>query len=270
MKGLVDIHHHILYGMDDDGPNTPEEMHLMLDLAYSEGTTTIIATPHTTPGIKPFPWDVFKSRLEEANEYCVTRGHALTVLPGAELLYTPFTCDQLREGKVPTIAGTRHVLVEFFPSVTPHELDKSCRALVEAEFVPVLAHTERYRCLFHKPSRIVSMKKALPLRVQVNASCFLKTWSFANNRFISFLLRHRLLDFVASDAHNASTRRTNLLAAHTMLGERYPDLGWDFLSQMCESICQSSTSKRAFPRSAKRLDVDFLPISADWGGAITQ
>lgn len=52
-KTFVDIHHHLLYGMDD-GPKGIEEMEAMIEAAYSDGIRIIIATPHASPGVHPF------------------------------------------------------------------------------------------------------------------------------------------------------------------------------------------------------------------------
>ena len=52
VSGLAGIHAHFVYGMDD-GAKTREDMEAMLDAAYADGITSLVATPHMTPGIKP-------------------------------------------------------------------------------------------------------------------------------------------------------------------------------------------------------------------------
>ena len=221
MRGFFDIHHHLVYGLDDDGPRTPEDMHRMIIHAVRDGITDLIATPHVMPGIRPFDQALYLERLEEARTYIREAGLNLTLYPGAEIYYTPFTCEHLAEGKVSTLAWTNHVLVEFEPGISYPELHQSCRELAQAGFVPVLAHTERYKCLVRVPSRIAAMKKEFPLLVQVNASIFLKQIRFQLARFLSFAIKRNLLDFVASDAHGISNRVSNLMKAYDAMHGRY-------------------------------------------------
>lgn len=223
MRGFFDIHHHLVYGLDDDGPRTPEDMHRMIAHAVRDGITDLIATPHVMPGIRPFDQALYLDRLEEARAYIKEAGLNLTLYPGAEIYYTPFTCEHLAKGKVPTLAGTNHVLVEFDPSIPYLELHQSCRELAQAGYIPVLAHTERYKCLVSIPSRIAAMKEEFPMLVQVNAAAFLKYKGLRVSRLLAHVMRTGMLSFIASDAHNTEGRESNMYAAFTLLGQRYPD-----------------------------------------------
>lgn len=223
MPGFFDIHHHLVYGLDDDGPKTSADMHRMIDHAVQDGTTDLIATPHVMPGIRPFDLGLYLERLEEAREYIREKGLDLTLYPGSEIYYTPFTCDHIAQGKVPTLAGTNHVLVEFEPEVPYQELHQSCRELAQAGFVPVLAHTERYKCLVRVPFRIAAMKEVFPLLVQVNASIMIKHKGLMVKWFLAYVMKQGLLNFIASDAHNTGSRASDMYLAFSLLGQKYPD-----------------------------------------------
>jgi tyrosine-protein phosphatase YwqE len=64
MSELIDIHHHVLYGLDD-GPPKKADMEKMLDTAWREGVRVIIATPHVSPGIAPFSLETIEQRAAE-------------------------------------------------------------------------------------------------------------------------------------------------------------------------------------------------------------
>ena len=95
---FVDIHHHLIYGIDDGAQSFA-------------GTEKMIR--HA-----PFPMEDYLKHLQETREYLDRENIDLTLYTGSEALYTPSTPYQLSEGKVPTLAGTRYVLIEFSPDDT--------------------------------------------------------------------------------------------------------------------------------------------------------
>ena len=133
MTGFADIHHHLLYGLDD-GPRRMEETAAMLHRAAAEGITTLVATPHVTPGVQRFDRDAFLERLAEARQYCAAQQLPLTLHAGAELLYTPQTARFLREGRVPTLGNTPYALVEFSPDVRFDTLESALVDLLRSGF----------------------------------------------------------------------------------------------------------------------------------------
>ena len=63
--GFVDIHHHLIYGLDD-GAQTWEQTQQMLTRAGENGIRRIIATPHAEPGMRPFPMRELMERIQQA------------------------------------------------------------------------------------------------------------------------------------------------------------------------------------------------------------
>ena len=85
MSGFTDYHAHFVYGVDD-GARTREEMFAMLDAAAADGVTRLFATALSTPGMEPFPRDVYQRHLDFARAYCAEKGYDLMLESGAELL----------------------------------------------------------------------------------------------------------------------------------------------------------------------------------------
>lgn len=219
MTGFADIHHHLLYGLDD-GPRRMEETAAMLHRAAAEGITTLVATPHVTPGVQMFDRDAFLARLAEARQYCAAQQLPLTLHAGAELLYTPQAARFLREGRVPTLGDTPYALVEFSPDVRFDALESALVDLLRSGFLPVLAHVERYACLTHHVQRAIRLKQTCEVYYQVNCSAVLGRRGFWADRCVDRLLKAQLVDFVATDAHNTGTRPARMQAAHRALQER--------------------------------------------------
>lgn len=209
MLSLIDMHHHLLYGMDD-GPENETEMEQMLAEAQRAGVTTIIATPHITPGIVPFSMALLEQRVTQANRACKRLGFNLRVLPGSEMLYTFQTGRYLAEKRVPTLAGTNRVLVEFDPQVQFFEILDAISTILCNGYVPVLAHVERYSCLMRHPNRAIRLQEQHQVLFQLNESAILKRGFGFTAITVRMLLHKGRINLVASDAHNLESRRCRL------------------------------------------------------------
>lgn len=217
--GLIDIHQHVVFGMDD-GAQTLQETEAMLKAAYEQGTIRIVATPHAKPGQKHFEYDVFLDRLNELNRRMWQQKCPLRLLPGAEIFYSAQTVRQLDQKEIPTLAMSRNVLVEFYPSVKQDELFKAMRDLINGGYSPVLAHVERYQCL-HNQWKLIEELQHLEVRIQMNAQTVLHSNGLGSKRFIRKLLEDDVVDFVATDAHNTTSRPIKLAEAYAFLEKNY-------------------------------------------------
>jgi len=77
---MIDIHCHILWGVDD-GPQSPEETEDLLNLAKAEGITDIIATAHYSPYLE----QVYEEKFEEAAS--VARSVGINLYSGVSTSY---------------------------------------------------------------------------------------------------------------------------------------------------------------------------------------
>ena len=143
MKRMIDIHAHILPGVDD-GAADWEEARWMLRCAYDQGIRTVIATPHYS-----HRQDVGRLRelAGQMDEEAKKIAPDLDIYLGQEILYFDSVVERLKEGHALTMAGSRHVLVEFMPEVSYKKLYQAVRALLMSGYYPVIAHVERYRVL---------------------------------------------------------------------------------------------------------------------------
>lgn len=218
--GFIDIHHHILWGVDD-GPRTQADSEAMLALAYAEGTRRIIATSHFDPlGVCP---DVGKLmvKLDTLNALCAQRFPGLSIALGAEILFNEGIRRKLRAGIIPTLAGSDHVLVEFLPTVTASELEKAVRHLANGGFVTIVAHVERYGAIVKAPDTIRHLKGKYGARIQMNAETLIGKRGFFLRRYLKHAIAEGLIDFIASDAHGAQRRRSRLKEGEAFIERRY-------------------------------------------------
>ena len=221
MRGFIDIHHHLLYDVDDGAQNLQMSL-MMAQRAYDGGTRIILATPHVTPGVEFIDEEKFRRRLEDVRAACRKDDMDLRILMGAEILYPDMTCRLLSEGRVPTLAGTEYVLVEFMPGVRFDALYKALEGILRAGFLPVVAHVERYACLASSPRRANLIKDELEgVLFQMNNSTILGGRGFFSDLHTRRLLDEGLIDITASDAHNLRERPTRMREAYEKLKEEY-------------------------------------------------
>ena len=218
MTGFRDIHAHFVYGVDD-GAQTRDDMYAMLDAAHRDGVTDLCATPHVTPGVKPFDGLSFSRHFELAEEYCRQNNYDLSLHAGAEILYTPALERYAEEGMLPTLGNTRFVLMEFVPDVSLSEAESAIEILEHSGYQLVLAHIERYGCMFR--GNAYRVKKNHNVLFQVNCQTVIEKKHFLKAREIKGWFEDELIDYVATDQHNRTSRRSRMREAYETLREDY-------------------------------------------------
>lgn len=215
----VDIHQHLIYGLDD-GAENKKMMFKMLKAAAGKGVGLIVATVHATPGENDLDLKLYYERLAEANAYCQEKGLDLKVYSGSEILYTTETVRFLKKKRIPTIANKRLVLLEFPISISYDDLVYAIRNVRNAGYQIVLAHAERYFCL-RKLARVICLREQYDVIIQINARTVISRGSFFGRIWIRKMFRERLIDVVASDSHNISSRPNYLEDAYLEICDKY-------------------------------------------------
>lgn len=149
-RRLIDIHSHILPGVDD-GSQDMDMTRQMLRMAWSQGIRSIIATPHCGPDAKEGVTAADLLRLTaDVQREAGKIDPEFHIYSGNELLYTDSIVERLEAGTALTLADTSYVLVEFYSTVSMRECVRAVRRLTAARYLPVIAHAERYPCLREK------------------------------------------------------------------------------------------------------------------------
>lgn len=201
----------------------------MLLVAQREGISQIIATPHALPGREAFPLSTYYERLQTARDWCVQKGIQIELYSGSEIMYTDDTVRLLRENRIPTMAETQYVLVEFLPDATYDRLCSAARALGGAGYLPIFAHVERYRCL-RRTGHVRELYEEYQVIMQMNARTVLHKQGFLMDRWIRKVIEEGWIDIIASDAHNTKSRRCCMRSAYQAL-ER--DYGMEEAQRLC-------------------------------------
>src|SRR5215467_4398935 len=138
---MVDIHSHILWGLDD-GAETFEESLAMLKLAAESGTTDIVATPHANSRYEFMP-DIIGQRIAE-----VSAGRTQPRIHRGCDFHLSFDNVQnaIEDPRKYTINGGYYILVEF-PEGSLAGMKRVLTTLIDCGLTPIMTHPERQRQL---------------------------------------------------------------------------------------------------------------------------
>lgn len=203
-QGYVDIHTHILPGIDD-GSVDWQQTERMLQMQREQGVTDIIATPHFDMELSHQDPDHIRRLVAEANELAEEAAPGLTVYPGCEVLYTPGIMDAYRSGEILTLADSQYLLVEFFPQSSYREIEEAIDLLVREGLTPVIAHVERCYCLVSDYDRLYELTKMGAL-MQMNSYSLLGSRFDRRVKLCRRMAQKGFVHFLGSDCHNEEDR----------------------------------------------------------------
>jgi protein-tyrosine phosphatase len=198
---MIDIHTHILPGIDDGCSNLDESL-AMARLAVAEGVDTMLTTSHSAEWLQLGPLPVMEAQVATLQTAITAAEIPLTVLPGIEVYLTPETPAHFAAGRVWTLAHSRYMLVETDFVGWPPFLERVLFELQVAGCVPILAHPERYSAVQRDPGLMHSLAERGILG-QVTGNALAGVLGPAVHQCAITLLEHGLVQFIASDGHGA-------------------------------------------------------------------
>ena len=214
MPGFVDIHSHVLHGLDD-GAQMIEDSLAMLEIAARSGTTDLVATPHSNTQYVFRP-ELIAEQIAELQPRTPVRLH-----PGCDFhLSVGNIQDALAHPEKYTVNHGAYLLVEFPELVVFRAADEILRELVEAGMVPIISHPERNG---HLRTEVDDLERWVKegCYLQVTAASLTGLFGTVAQRSALQLIERGLVHVVASDAHNTRQRSPALGEAYERLVERW-------------------------------------------------
>ncbi len=213
---MVDIHSHIVYGVDD-GAKTLETSLAMLEIAAASGTTDIVATPHSDLRFE-YNAELIQERIAEMQE---AMGDRIRIHRGCDF-HLHFdnirNCEKDRSRF--TINGKRYLMVEFSETHIPPTIPEVFRDMIRREITPVITHPERNALLMARVPDLVEWVRFGCL-IQVTAQSFTGRFGKKAEEACRRLMRQRLVHFVASDAHDTEWRPPDMRKAREHVEAEY-------------------------------------------------
>lgn len=196
-QGFVDIHSHILYGLDD-GAKTIEETKDLLQSLRSFGFEQFIATPHTTPLV----WENTKEGiLNQYENVCLQAElNKNDLRVASEYLIDDSFLKRLEHERLLALKDN-YVLIEMSYINPPIQLYEIIMELASQGYQPVLAHPERYNFYKNDYDSFKRLKKAGCL-FQLNLLSVTGYYGSGITEVADYLLKQNMYDFVGSDVHH--------------------------------------------------------------------
>lgn len=213
---MVDIHSHILPGVDDGSP-TLETSVAMLEMAAADGTTDIVATPHANHQYAFQPL-VIEDKIRDLT---AQMGDRIRIHRGCDLhLSFDNIQDALANPKRYTINHRNYLLVEFSDMLIPRTTGEVFFRMLSAGMVPIITHPER-NGLLHTRIEMLQAWVESGCLLQVTALSFLGRFGKQAKTFSDELMRRGLVHIVASDGHDARHRPPTLREACDYVSRTY-------------------------------------------------
>lgn len=222
---MIDIHHHLIYGVDD-GSRDLETSVQMVEMAAADGITHIVCTPHAVEQY-PYQPEVNAERLAALRE---RTGDKVKLGLGCDFhLSFENISDALAHPHKYTLNGLNYLLVEFPDTMISPRMTDVFHEMTVAGMVPIITHPERNLTLQRTPERMTEWLEQGCL-VQVTANSLTGRFGKRAREMGMQLIGQGIVHFLATDAHDLKSRPPVMSEARQIVEARF---GADTAERLC-------------------------------------
>jgi protein-tyrosine phosphatase len=198
---LVDIHSHLLPGIDD-GVKSFEETVYILKILQNLGYKKVITTPHVMSDHYPNSDKGILQKLEETRAYVYKHDINIELDAAAEYYLDENLLNRLSKNENLLTFGDNYLLFETSFFSKPAFLEEAIFNMNARGYRPILAHPERYDYLYGN-KKLIEKLKDMGLLFQMNMLSLFGFYSIETKKFAIKLLKENMIDFIGTDCHNA-------------------------------------------------------------------
>ena len=202
---MIDIHNHIVYGVDDGSRNLDESIK-MVELYKKAGFDQIIATSHYDKSRYTVDANEIKEKVSIINDEIEKRTLDFKVYPGHEIQVELDMIKKIKSGNLLTLNNSRYVLCELSFVNKPTFLKDLFYNLELEGYVPIIAHVERYPYVENNIEWLEDFIKMGAL-IQINYSSIKSNYEITRE-----LLERNMVHIIGTDSHQSEWRNPDIRA----------------------------------------------------------
>lgn len=247
---MIDLHCHILPSVDD-GPKNWEMSLEMAKLAVSEGITHILATPHHMNRHWMNPKSEVLSLVDELQGRIDKENIPLTIFPGQEVRLHGEILQSIKNDEICFIDEmNQYVLIEFPTSTVPDYADRLFYEMQSAGITPIIVHPERNHAILKDPTILYEFVSK-DILAQVTAASYIGKFGREIEKLSHQLIEADLVHFLASDAHNVTSRKFYMKEAFQQLEKEFGKEKAQAFDQMTRDLVNGDTVLIPEPQKIK-------------------
>lgn len=201
---MIDIHNHIISGIDD-GPKDKDSMLNLIKQAAGQGIKGIVATPHHLHTKYSNDFTDIEKRVDVLNDSLEIKELGITIYTGQEIRVSDQILNDIDSGKIHGINYSKYLLLELPSHKVPHFTKRLIYEIQTRGYAPIIVHPERNKAIAQDINLLFELIN-IGAFSQLTASS-LTGKSGKNIQKLSLqMIDQNLVHFIASDAHSVNQR----------------------------------------------------------------
>lgn len=232
---MIDLHSHILPGIDDGSKNIETSLE-MARIAAADGIRILACTPHVRPPTYNNNSFGITKAIHSLQRHFDNEKIDLKLVLGGDIHINRDIIEKLHNKTIPSLNGSRYFLFEPPHNVMPPHLVRFCHKILRAGYIPVLTHPERLSWIDNHYDVITKLDE-IGVAIQLTAGAITGDFGRTAKYWSERLLAEDRTDIIASDAHDTTHRIPVLSKAR------------DFITEFCDE----ETAKRLTFGNPRRI-----------------
>ena len=197
---MIDIHSHLIYGVDDGSKTKEESIEILKDLS-NNNVTDIILTPHYISETNYVSSKINNiKKLKELKRELEENNININIYLGNEIYIDRNIIELIEKNEMCTLNNTEYLLIELpMSGVYPDYFD-ILNNLINEGCKVILAHPERYTTFQKDFNRILELNE-IGVLFQCNVGSILGEYGKEAKKCIKKLFKNKLVSFMGTDIH---------------------------------------------------------------------